>query len=267
MSSTATVGSLFRSLLLISAFALLSFSTVNAAADSTQGQTPPVKTITAAQPPNASASATTGVSTILKVSPAPLQPVQAGNQTTVPNAASFPATITQPPSASSSATTMQSAPNPAVFTPALGQTGAFASAVLPKPAPNPTAAVQPQDSALDFLSPVQRRRYQRAASAFTSFCQDWQRLLHDREVNNLEHLTWQAQGGLETASYTGYGKVESCECKASREGLPIGKIIYEEINYSLVGKTIEEAEHGVPKLMGEIKTLEIFSWEKDRWFY
>jgi hypothetical protein len=116
-------------------------------------------------------------------------------------------------------------------------------------------------------TPALRRTYERAASLFPTFCQDWERLLHEREVNNLEHLSWREQGGLETATYTGYGKVESCECKASKEGLPIGKISYEEINYLLTGKTMDQAKHSSPKLTGHIETLEIFSWEKNGWFY
>jgi len=120
---------------------------------------------------------------------------------------------------------------------------------------------------LDLLSPAQRRAYRRAASTFNSFCHHWESLLHEREVNNLGHLSWRNNGGLETASYTGYGKVESCECKPSKEGLAIGKIRYEERNYSIAGRTIDEARHAAPKLMHEIGTLEIFSWDKGKWFY
>jgi hypothetical protein len=129
------------------------------------------------------------------------------------------------------------------------------------------SAAQAQADALESLSPAQRRTYLRASSAFSDFCHEWERLLHEREVNNLEHLNWRHDGGLETASYTGYGKVESCECKESKEGLPIGTIRYEEINYAIVGKTIEEARHAPPKPKHEIKTLEIFSWDKGKWFY
>jgi len=144
--------------------------------------------------------------------------------------------------------------------------------VAPEPAgaaaaPTAGSAVQPQTDSTELLSPVQRRTYQRAASAFTGFCHDWERLLHEREVNNLEHLSWREDGGLETATYTGYGKVESCECKASKEGLPLGKIRYEEIIYSVAGKTVDEARHAAPKLIHEIRTLEIFSWDKGKWFY
>jgi hypothetical protein len=120
---------------------------------------------------------------------------------------------------------------------------------------------------LEGLTPAQRRVYQTAASTFSSFCHEWERLLHERELNNLDHLTWRNEGGLETATYTGYGKVESCECKASKEGFPIGKIRYSERIYAITGKTIEEARRAAPKLTHETKTLEIFSWDKGKWFY
>ena len=145
--------------------------------------------------------------------------------------------------------------------------GSVASASVGSPPASAAAPGQlPVDTA-EFLTPAQRRSFQRASSAFSSFCHDWERLLHEREVNNLEHLSWRRDGGLETATYTGYGKVESCECKASKEGLPIGKIRYEEIDYSIAGKTVGEARHAVPKLIHEISTLEIFSWDKGKWFY
>ena len=129
------------------------------------------------------------------------------------------------------------------------------------------SAIQPKIDGLELLTPAQRRAFERASSTFTSFCHDWERLLHERELNNLDHLSWRADGGLEMASYTGYGKVESCECKESQEGLPIGKIRYLEMNYSIAGKTIDEARHALPKLTHQIETLEIFSWDKGKWFY
>ena len=129
------------------------------------------------------------------------------------------------------------------------------------------SSTESSTNGLDLLTPAQRRVYRRAASSFTSFCHHWESLLHEREVDNLGHLSWHKDGGLETATYTGYGKVESCECKPSKEGLPIGRIRYEERNYSIVGRTIEEARHAAPKLTHEISTLEIFSWDKGKWFY
>jgi hypothetical protein len=139
-----------------------------------------------------------------------------------------------------------------------------AAAVSPSRA---SSVSQIQIDGLESLTPVQRQTYRRAASAFTVFCHDWERLLHEREVNNLEHLSWRKDGGLEMATYTGYGKVESCQCKESKEGLPIGKILYREMNYSIAGKTIDQARHSLPKLTHEISTMEIFSWDKGKWFY
>jgi hypothetical protein len=118
-----------------------------------------------------------------------------------------------------------------------------------------------------FHSPAEQALYDHAASLFPSFCKDWQRMLHDRETNNLEHIDWKPAGGYETATYTGYGTIESCVTKESLEGIPIGKLTYEEMNYYLVGKTVNEAQHAAPKLIHQTHTLEIFSWDKNKWFY
>lgn len=118
-----------------------------------------------------------------------------------------------------------------------------------------------------FHSPEEEARYNRAAAKFPDFCHEWQRMLHDRETNNLSHLTWQTRAGVQTTTYTGYGQVDSCETKESVEGVPIGKISYIEMIYNLIGKTPDEARHVAPKVIHQTHTLEIFSWEKDKWFY
>jgi len=118
-----------------------------------------------------------------------------------------------------------------------------------------------------FHSPAEQQRYDHAASLFPGFCKDWQRMLHDREANNLGHIAWKPSGGYETATYTGYGNIESCVTKESLEGVPIGKLTYEEMNYYLVGKTVSEAQHATPRLVHQTHTLEIFSWDKNKWFY
>jgi len=117
------------------------------------------------------------------------------------------------------------------------------------------------------LSSVQRRKYEKASADFPAFCQEWERRLRDREVNNLEHINWKKRSGYQTATYVAYGKVQACDTKETDRGVPIGKLSYEEYNYYLTGKTVEEAKHSTPKLIGRTNTLEIFSWEKNRWFY
>ena len=119
---------------------------------------------------------------------------------------------------------------------------------------------------LERLTKEQRKKWEDASAALPAFCNDWNRMLHDREVNNLSHLDWHNQQGYETATYTGYGQVEGCEAKESDEGIPIGKVRYEEMNYSLSGTSIDDAKSH-RKLVGTTSTLEIFSYEKDRWFY
>ena len=106
---------------------------------------------------------------------------------------------------------------------------------------------------------LERRKYESAAAAFPAFCLDWERRLHERELDNLTHIERQQRNGYQTATYVGYGKIESCETKPMVHGLPIGKLRYQEQNYYLVGKTIDEARQAKPKLIGVTNTLEIFS--------
>jgi hypothetical protein len=117
------------------------------------------------------------------------------------------------------------------------------------------------------LPTLARHEFEAAFKHLPSFCQDWDSKLHERELNNLAHLTWQEKNGYKTATYVGYGKVNGCQCKESAEGVPIGKVTYDEYQYYLVGKTLDEAKTAKPKVTGTTRTLEIFSWDKEQWFY
>jgi len=103
------------------------------------------------------------------------------------------------------------------------------------------AVVKAEMRKFTFHSKAEEDRYNKAASKFPAFCHDWQRMLHDRETNNLSSLTWQTRDGLQYATYTGYGQVDGCEIKESTQGIPIGKISYMEMLYNVIGKTSDEA--------------------------
>jgi hypothetical protein len=228
MNSSTTVTSFRSALTWRWAVALIGLLTVGALAGAAQAQsTSAVQAVTLAEPHSQTGIMAAGASTILKTPTATVQPVPSNN----------------------------------------AKIGPVAAMSTANPAANASFAAKSQLDNLDLYTKAQRRVYEQAASLFPGFCHNWESLLHEREVNNREHLAWRNDGGLKTASYTGYGKVESCQCKASKEGLPIGEIRYEEINYSIVGKTIEEAIHSTPKLTHQITTMEIFSWDKGKWFY
>jgi hypothetical protein len=117
------------------------------------------------------------------------------------------------------------------------------------------------------LTTLARHEFETAFRRLPSFCRDWQSKLHEREISNLANLTWEEKSGWETATYVGYGKVDGCLCKESAEGVPIGKVTYDEYQYYLVGKTLNEAKTAKPKLTGTTHTLEIFAWDKEQWYY
>jgi len=132
------------------------------------------------------------------------------------------------------------------------------------------ALQQKTKDVLATLSPERRRldkEYQEAAALFPSFCKDWERKLRDREANNIEHLVWKLENGFQTALYTGYSKVESCESHQSPQGFSIGKLSYEEFHYLMKGKTADEAKQTKGTQVDDTHTTEIFRWDKGKWFY
>jgi hypothetical protein len=111
------------------------------------------------------------------------------------------------------------------------------------------------------------REFKKAAALFPTFCKDWERKLHDREVNNQSHIAWQTKDGWQTGTYTGYSPVSQCECHQSTDGYSIGKVKYDEFKYYIVGKTPDEAKHAKPKVTDDTATTELFRWDKEAWFY
>jgi hypothetical protein len=111
------------------------------------------------------------------------------------------------------------------------------------------------------------REFKIASAVFPSFCQHWQQDLQDRETNNRNHLSFVEKDGYQTATYTGYGKIEECESHQSKTGFSIGRITYEEFEYYIVGKTQDDAEHATPKPVSDTHTTELFRWDHEKWFY
>lgn len=107
--------------------------------------------------------------------------------------------------------------------------------------------------------------FDQASELFPAFCKDWQRKLHDRELNNLENVTWKDQNGWKTGTYLGYSPIKTCDCKRSTGGVPIGELTYQETEFYLTGRTVEEARHAQPKPVGITNTTEIFRWDKTKW--
>lgn len=117
------------------------------------------------------------------------------------------------------------------------------------------------------VSAATRHLFERASAAFPSFCEDWERKLRERERHNLSSIKWQDKSGWKIGYYVGYGKILLCQCEASTRGMPVGKLKYQETNYYLAGKTIDEALHALPKATDVTITTELFRWGKDNWVY
>jgi hypothetical protein len=125
-------------------------------------------------------------------------------------------------------------------------------------------------AALNKVNPLRLardREFKKAAAVFPDFCKDWERKLHDREVNNANHIAWSLKDGWQTGTYTGYSTVQKCECHQSTDGYSIGKVTYDEFQYFVTGKTTDEAKHAKPKVTDSTATTELFRWDKNKWFY
>lgn len=142
--------------------------------------------------------------------------------------------------------------------------------------PSPVASVQPKKtirqrvrSAMRRMNPKRMlldRQFAKASKAFPAFCQNWEGRLKAREHNNLSHVAWRFQNGFETALYTGYSTVESCESHQSAQGYAIGKLSYEEYRYVIKAKTVDDEKSAKAIPVDDTHTTEIFRWDKGRWF-
>jgi hypothetical protein len=193
-----------------------------------------------------------------------------GGGASVPTAGSYaPVAVAPTPPVTASALPV----SPSMTAPA-SSTNSLSSEAFPKnatmmamPVGGPSSEVKAEIQELTQGTFAERRLYSRAAAAFPQFCQDWARMLRDRETNNLSSLNWQEKSGYETATYVGYSPIKTCQCKESAEGIPLGKVTYDEEDYYIIGKTIDEAKHASPKVTRIVPTLEIFSWDQNKWFY
>jgi hypothetical protein len=119
------------------------------------------------------------------------------------------------------------------------------------------------------LNPAMMRalkEFQVASASFPDFCRDWARKLSVREHDNVEHIKWEMRDGIETGSYVGYSSIDSCTCKEATNGVAVGILTYKEFDYTLTGKSVEEAKHATPHAT-IVPTREIFAYEKGKWFW
>jgi hypothetical protein len=111
------------------------------------------------------------------------------------------------------------------------------------------------------------KQFQVASAAFPDFCREWAHKLSVREHDNVSSIKWLMHNGVETGSYVGYGAIDSCTCKEATNGVAVGVLTYKEFDYTLTGKSIEEAKHATPHATAVVPTREIFAYEKGKWFW
>ncbi|MGH7814368.1 MAG: hypothetical protein ACREQI_10265 [Candidatus Binataceae bacterium] len=184
----------------------------------------------------------------------------AWGQATPRNPAPYRISTISPPAAAGGAAFEKSAPASAGFGAVQDSAAAPVKKTLRQRVKALVARLTPARIKMDL-------QFRKAKAAFPAFCLRWQRDLRDRETNNLAHLVFNDKAGYQTATYTGYGKIDACTAHQSKNGYAIGRITYREFQYYLAGNTEEAARHAKPKPIGLTSTLEIFRWDKGKWFY
>ena len=127
--------------------------------------------------------------------------------------------------------------------------------------------VQSQAKALNPVMIRALKQFRIASAAFPDFCREWAHKLSVREHDNLSNIKWVMQNGVETGNYVGYGAIDSCTCKEASNGVAVGILTYKEYDYTLTGKSVEEAKHASPHATSVVPTREIFAYEKGKWFW
>lgn len=199
------------------------------------------------------------------------------------SAAAVPAPIVPPVTLPTTAALAVAAPiNPSpVAPPNLGQASPATAVVAStgSPALNVASTNNPvlkglngngMQGSAQTLNPAMMRalkEFQVASASFPDFCRDWAHKLSVREHDNLGNIQWVMHDGVETGSYVGYSSIDSCTCKQASNGVSVGILTYKEFDYTLRGKSVEEAEHATPRAATVVPTREIFAYEKGKWFW
>ncbi|HUY27485.1 MAG TPA: hypothetical protein VMV27_08710 [Candidatus Binataceae bacterium] len=168
----------------------------------------------------------------------------------------------QSPQAASSAAAMQQLPRK------LGGPAANPSPIASAP-PTKKTIREKVRAVVKSLNPsriLMDHQFTKAAAAFPAFCKTWEQKLKQREQNNLAHIAWRFDNGFQTALYTGYSTVESCESHQSAQGFAIGKLSYEEFHYLIKAKNADEEKTAKATPVDDTHTTEIFRWDKNSWF-
>lgn len=105
------------------------------------------------------------------------------------------------------------------------------------------------------------------ASAFEGFCTEWMHKLEAREEANVTHIKWESDSDGVHGAYVGYTHEHTCTMKSGTGAVPVGKIIYREIQYEKRGSSITQAEQSPSHPVETTEVTEIFRYDKGKWIY
>jgi hypothetical protein len=104
-------------------------------------------------------------------------------------------------------------------------------------------------------------------SSFDTFCGEWGKKLHEREVHNIASIKWDSGTSWVQGTYVGYSEPLSCAVEPDSGTVPVGKIIYHEFVYEKRGPSIKAAEGEPGQAVETTEVTEIFRYQNGKWVY
>ena len=106
-------------------------------------------------------------------------------------------------------------------------------------------------------------------SRFERFCGEWMQKLAVRERDNRAGIHWQVGPSGVQGEYIGYSQEHTCLVKPNPDpkAVPIGKIIYREVQYRQAGPSTAEAQRATPQPVDATEITEIFRYAAGKWVY
>jgi hypothetical protein len=106
-------------------------------------------------------------------------------------------------------------------------------------------------------------------SKFQTFCAEWMQKLAARERDNRARVKWQPGPDGVRGEFIGYSREHTCQLKESPDpkAVPIGKIIYRELQYRQAGPSVPEAQRSAPQPVEATEITEIFRYAAGKWVY
>ena len=103
---------------------------------------------------------------------------------------------------------------------------------------------------------------------FEVFAEGWMAKLRERERFNVTRIEWRRSSSGVEGTYVGYDTANYRVLPLSNvEEVPIGKLVYLELKFRLVGDDEDGARGAKPQLVERVEVTELFRYHRGKWVY